>query len=103
MPNNPSLDQIRKATLDKAERSERNYRLAFFAAFLWEAIFLMTFLFAMERHNRSHALLLLATVGTYTTIVLSIVALGTYVNRGHLRLLKAIELLESRLDTPENR
>jgi hypothetical protein len=39
-----------------------------------------------------HLLLLISTVSCYSIVVLGLVALGAYVNRGIARLLKAIEL-----------
>jgi hypothetical protein len=44
-------------------------------------------------HVRLHLLLFLSAVGSYTIVLLGMVALGAYVNRGNLRLLKAVELL----------
>jgi hypothetical protein len=55
-------------------------------------MFLVLFLTLMDRHNRSHLLLLVATVGCYTLIVLGLVALGAYVDRSVLRVLKALEM-----------
>jgi len=42
-------------------------------------------------------LLLIASFGSYNIVVMSLIVLGAYVNRGHLRILKAIELLKSEL------
>lgn len=58
---------------------------------------LLAFLWGMERGNRSHILLLIATVGSYTVVVLGLVALGVYLNGGNLRVLKAVELLKNEL------
>ena len=60
-------------------------------------LLLIGFLLGMERGNRLHLLLLIGTVGSYTVIVLGLVALGVYLNGGNLRLLKAIELLKGDL------
>ena len=89
------LDSIRTAALDRIERSARNFRLAFFAAAAFEGLFLIAFLAAADLHNRLHVLLLLATVGSYTIVVLGLVALGAHLDRGTLRALKAIEALQS--------
>jgi hypothetical protein len=90
------LDTIRTTAIDRIGRSARNYRLAFFAAIAFEGLFLIAFLVAADLHNRLHLLLLLATVGSYTIIVLGLVALGAYLDRGTLRALKAVELLRDR-------
>ena len=42
--------------------------------------------------NRTHVLLLIATVATDTIIGLGLVALGAHVNRNTLRILRAVQL-----------
>lgn len=88
------LDEVRKEALERIDRSERNFKLAFYAAALFEALFMIVFLLAADFSNRMHVLLFVATVGSYSVVVLGLVALGAYVNRSVLRVLKAIELLE---------
>ena len=95
-----NLDQIRGETLTRINRSERNFKLAFCAAAALEALFLVAFLLAADFSNRLHVLLLIATIGSYSIIVLGLVALGEHVNRGVLRVLKAVELLR---DTSEGK
>lgn len=85
------LDEIRNDVLARIERTERNYKLAFFGAAALEAVFLMTFLFAADLSNRTHVLLLLGTVMTYSILALGLVALGAHVNRATLRVLQAID------------
>ena len=89
-----NLDAVRGEALARVERGERNFKLAFFAAVLFEGLFLAAFLLAADLSNRTHVLLLLATVGGYTVIVLGLVALGAHVSRNVARVLKAIELLK---------
>ena len=88
-----NLDEVRSEVLARINRSERNFKLAFFAAVAVEALFLVTFLLAADLSNRMHLLLLIATVGSYSIVLLGLMALGAYMNRGVLRILKAIELL----------
>lgn len=87
------LDHIRGAALDRIEKSERQFKWALLGASLVECLFLVTLLFAIERGNRTHWLLMIASVGSYTVIVLGLVVLGTYVNRCTARVLKAIEMV----------
>ncbi len=94
MSSNINLDEVRSGVLARIDRSERNFKLAFFAAAAAEVLFLVTFLLLADLSNRMHVLLLIATVGSYSIIVLGLVALGTNINRGILRVLKAIELLK---------
>lgn len=85
------LDEIRSDVLARMDRAERNYKLAFAAAVVLEGMFLMAFLFLADFRNRTHVLLLLGTVMTYSIIAIGLVALGAHVNRGILRVLQAIE------------
>ena len=90
-----NLDGVRTEVLARINRSERNFKLAFFAAAAVEALFFIAFLLVADFHNRLHLLLLIATVGSYSIVVLGLVALGARVERSVLRVLKAIELLKS--------
>jgi hypothetical protein len=92
MPEQVNLDGIRSEVLARINRSERNFKLAFYAAAVFEGVFLIAFLLLMQLDNRLHVLLLIATVGSYSVVVLGLVALGAHVNRCVLRVLKAMEL-----------
>jgi len=87
------LDEVRSEVLARINRSERNFKLAFFAAVAVEGLFLVAFSLAADFSNRMHVLLLIATVGSYSIVLLGLIALGAYINRGVLRIIKAIELL----------
>jgi hypothetical protein len=87
-----NLDAVRGEALARVERGERNFKLAFFAAVAFETIFLVVFLLAADFSNRTHVLLLIATVGGYTVVVLGLVALGAHVSRGVARVIRAVEL-----------
>jgi len=87
------LDDVRSDALAQIDKTRRHYRLAFFGAVALEGIFLMTFLFAADFHNRTHVLLLIATVMSYSILALGLVALGAHVNRSTLRVLQAIDAL----------
>jgi hypothetical protein len=90
-----NLDAVRSGVLAQIERNERNFRLAFFAAVIWEALFILAFILVADFSNRMHLLLLLATIGSYSIVVLGLVALGAHMNRGILRVLRAIELAKA--------
>ena len=89
-----NLDAVRGEALARIERGERNFKLAFFTAVVFEGLFLAAFLTAADLTNRTHLLMLIAAVGGYTIIVLGLVALGAHVSRGLARVLKAVELLD---------
>ena len=92
-----NIDAVRGSALSRIERSERNYKAAFFWAALIEALFLPGFLLLADFSNRLHLLLLLSTIAIYTILALGLLALGSYMNRNTLRILKAVELLGSQL------
>ena len=71
MSEKTNLDRVRSEVLAQISRSERNFKLAFFAAVAFEALLLITFILLMERNNRVHQLLLIATVGSYSVVVLA--------------------------------
>lgn len=97
MPERSNIDEIRGAALDRIDRAHKKFKLALWGAAAWELYFLVVFFFFMERGNRLHLLLLIATVGSYTVVVLGLVVLGAYLNRSNLRMLKAIELMKDEL------
>lgn len=86
------LDSVRTAALARIERSERNFKLAFIGAIFVESAFIASFLLLADFSNRLHVLLLISTVSCYSIVVLGLVALGTHINRGIARILKALEL-----------
>jgi hypothetical protein len=96
MSDKANLDEVRGRVLASIERSERNFKLIFMVAAVWEALFLLAFILAADFSNRLHLLLLIATVGSYSFVAIGLMALGALVNRGVLRILKAIEMLKVR-------
>ena len=89
------IDGVRGAALERIERSERLYKVAFYGAALVEALFLPGYLLLADLSNRMHLLLLLSTISVYTIVALGLLALGSHINRNTLRTLRAIELLGS--------
>ena len=92
MAENVNFDTIRAAALARIDRSERNFKLAFYGAGFVEIAFVVSFLLLADLSNRLHLLLLISTVSCYSIVVLGLVALGAHINRGIARLLKALEL-----------
>jgi hypothetical protein len=89
-----NVNGVRRTALARIERTERNSRLAFFGAALVEVAFLIGFFLLADLSNRTHVLILLATVAVYTILALGLVVLGAHMSRNTLRILHAIELLE---------
>src|SRR5829696_5496340 len=92
MAQNADLDTVRAAALARIDRSERNFKLAFFGAAIVETAFVVSFVLLADLSNRLHVLLLVSTVSCYSIVVLGLVALGAHINRGIARVLTAIEL-----------
>ena len=92
MAQNVNLDSVRAAALARIDRSERNFKLAFFGAAIVETAFVVSFVLLADLSNRLHVLLLISTVSCYSIVVLGLVALGAHINRGIARVMKAIEL-----------
>ena len=83
-------DEIRRSALDRIDKQERTFKLAFLGAAVIEALFFMLFFMLMDFHNRMHVLLLIATVSSYSIIVLGLVAIGAMGNRNAARVIRAI-------------
>jgi len=92
------LNSIRGKALDRIDKSQRNYRLAFITAALLETLFVVGFLLLADLHNRTHLLLLIATMATYMILVAALFALGAHVSRNTQTVLKAVELLEKQIE-----
>lgn len=94
MSKEKNINEIRVSALDRIERANQRYKFAFFGAVAIETLFLAGFLLLADLSNRTHVLLLISTVATYTILALGLLALGAHVTRSALRVLKAIELLK---------
>lgn len=88
-----NLDEVRAAALARVDRTERNFKLAFFGGALVEVSFILSFILLADLSNRLHLLLLISTVSCYSIVVLGLFALGAHINRGVARVLKAVELV----------
>ncbi|MGH9832806.1 MAG: hypothetical protein ACREBD_04825 [Blastocatellia bacterium] len=103
MAEKTNLNGVRGAALDRIEKSERNYKLAFFSALVVETLFIIAFILLADFHNRLHVLLLLAAIAVYVILGLGLFALGAHVSRNTQTVLRAIELLEQKSGAGEKR
>ena len=92
---NKNLDDIRETTLTHIERTERNYKLMFVGMAAIEVIFIAAFLLLADFSNRVHLLLLISSMSVYTIIGFGLMALGLHVNQNALRIINAIETIET--------
>lgn len=83
----------RRLALDRIDRIERNARYAKLGVLAVEFLFLLTFIALADFHNRTHVLILIAAVGTYSILGMGLIALATRVSRDTQRILKAIDLI----------
>jgi hypothetical protein len=86
-----NIDEIRGDVLARMDRAQRNFKLAFLGAAALEGIFMIAFLFLADFTNRTHVLILVGAVMTYSILALGLVALGAHINRAVLRVLHAID------------
>ena len=68
-----NVDDARTRALAAIERSERHYRLAFAGAVVFEALLLGGLLVAADLSNRTHLMLLVGFVGSYSVVALAII------------------------------
>ncbi len=85
------VDRARRAALDRIDRAERGYKLAFVVAAFMEAGFLAAFVLLANLGDRLHVLLLLMFVGTYGLVAAGLIVLGAHVNRCTERVLQALD------------
>lgn len=98
MSDSAVADNIRGTVLDRVDRYERNYKLAFFCAVVIEIAFIVGFLLLADFSNRLHLLLLISAMAVYMILVSGLFALGAHVSRNTQLVLKAIETLGGRMD-----
>ena len=89
-----SANRARVAALHEIDKSERQFRMAFFSACCVELVLLFTMVAIANFHDRTQLLIFVGVVGSYTIIVLGLAALGAHVSRVSQRLMKAIEVAD---------
>ena|SRR5215475_2780148 len=91
------LNGVRSEALNRMERNERHFKIAFYGAFVFEGLFLVAFLLGANLKDRLHILLLISTVASYTIVILGLIALGAHVSRNTQTVLRAVELIEQKV------
>ncbi len=82
------MSDAAKLTLDRIERSQRNFKLALAGAVVVEALLIGGMLLLVDFTDRLQALVFVSAVGGYTLIALGLVMLATHVDRTLLRALQ---------------
>jgi hypothetical protein len=83
------MSDLARLTLDRIERSQRNFKLALAGAVMLEAALIGALLWLTDFSDRVQALMFIAAIGGYTLIALGLVMLATHVDRTLLRALQA--------------
>jgi hypothetical protein len=91
MSTDEDLNRVRESALGRIERSERNYKLAFLVAAMFEAAFFVAFLLLADLKNRTHVLLLISTVAIYSIVGIGLIGLGAYLTKQIRLVLQAID------------
>lgn len=87
-----NAEQARGKALAAMERTERNFKIALYGTGALEVAVLAALLLATDFSDRTHVMLLAGFVGSYSLIVLAVIALGVHVSRVGRRVLRALEL-----------
>lgn len=92
------LDEIRGRALARVERSERHLKLGIIGFAILDTSFFVAFLLVMDFSNKLHLLIFMASSGFYLLLLLGLILLGLQVKRDTQLVLRAIELLEERIE-----
>lgn len=82
------MSDAAKLTLDRIERSQRNFKLALAGAVMVEALLIGAMLLMVDFADRLQALIFVSAIGGYTLIALGLVMLATHIDRTLLRALR---------------
>jgi hypothetical protein len=93
MSEKTDINKVRAGTLEQIEKTERNYTYAVIGAAMIEVGFFAAFLLLANFSDRVHLLLFIASISIYTILAFGLIALGFFINRNTLRVLRAIEFL----------
>ncbi len=77
----PDFDSIRGTVLDRMERENMWLKVTIGAAAVAEVLLLVLVLWLADFHDRTHVLIVVSAVLTYTIVALGLVALGVHVSR----------------------
>ena len=83
------MSDIARQTLDRIERSQRNFKLTLAAAVIGEAGLIAAMALLVNFADRVQALIFISAVGGYTLMALGLVMLATHVDRTLLRAIQA--------------
>jgi hypothetical protein len=90
------IDKARIDALEAIDRAERNFRYALFAGMAVELTLLAGLFLLSDLKQRTHVLLIIGFVGSYSVVLMGLVALGAHVSRVGQRILRAVHEIAER-------
>jgi hypothetical protein len=84
------IDKARIDALEAIDRAEKNFRYALFGGMAVEAALLAGLFLLSDFKQRTHVLLIIGFVGSYSVVLMGLVALGAHVSRVGQRILRAV-------------
>ncbi len=86
-------ETARRAALDRVDKADRAFKVAFVGGALFEGVFLALLIWAVDFSDPTHRVIFVAALLVYGALAIAIIALGLHVSRGAERILKALSLL----------
>jgi hypothetical protein len=86
------LEQLRAHALKQMDRAERNFKLSFFGAVIFEGLFTLGIIYFVDFRDPLHMLIVCCAGVIYMPVILGLVALGAHVNRNTLRVLARLDV-----------
>jgi hypothetical protein len=96
MSKTADTDRVRNNILNSIDKREKTYIYFIPAGAVIESLFMLAFIMWADFSNPLHKLLFIATMASYSIVIMGIFGLAFYVNRILQRILKAIELMEQK-------
>jgi hypothetical protein len=84
------IDRARIDALEAIDRAERNFRYALIAGVAVELALLTGLFLLSDFKQRTHLLLIIGFVGSYSVVLMGLMALGAHVSRVGQRILRAV-------------
>jgi len=84
------IDRARIDALEAIDRAEKNFRYALIGGMAVEVALLAGLFLLADLKQRMHVLLIIGFVGSYSVVLMGLLALGAHVSRIGQRIIRAI-------------
>ncbi len=85
-------NRARTQALHDIDKFAKYFKLAIVGGCAIEVVLLSSLLWLMDFHNPTHLMLVIGFVGSYSIVVMALVALGVHVSRVAQGIVKALEV-----------